>query len=220
MSEDNALPERVPPIIRAILGFTRLSNGELSFRLGCIRKGMKDNPDYSNPPIEIAKFEAAVDRFNHACLLAEDGSRTAILERDAQRRDVILMAQEIGHYVEHNCNGEMDKFLSSGYQPRSTTRTPAGFLDIPVITKIRHGKSGELLVSVTPVKGTYSYELRYAPLDQDDRPGEWTVRPMSSARAAVSIEGLKPGAIYAFQVHALGKLGYTDWCDAARMMCT
>jgi hypothetical protein len=213
-------PERVPQIIRAKLGFTRLSNPDLELRLQAIRDGMKGNSRLSNPPVDIVEFEQAVESFSSACSAAMDGGRKAMSERDLQRRDVILMAQEIGHYVEHNCNGDMETFLSSGFEPRSSTRTPASPLERPKIAKVRHGHSGELLVSATPVKGAYSYEIRYAATDANRVPGELQTVAVGSARAAVSIEGLTPGIVYGFQVHALGKLGYTDWSDPLFFMCT
>jgi hypothetical protein len=213
-------PARVPPIIRAKLGFTRLSNPDLEVRLEAIVKGMKGNEKLSSSPIDIPKFEQAVQSFSSICTAALDGGRRAISERDVQRRDIILMAQEIGHYVEHNCDGNMETFLSSGFEPRSTTRTPASPLEQPKIAKVRHGHSGELLVSATPVKGAYSYEIRYAATDANRAPGELTTIAVGSARAAVSIDGLTPGIVYVFQVHALGKLGYTDWSDPVCFMCT
>ena len=76
-------------------------------------------------------------------------------------------------------------------------------------------------MSATPVKGAYSYELRYIALDSNRVPvGEWKTQAMGSARSAVAVSGLTPGTIYAFEVHALGKLGYTDWSDPAHFMCT
>jgi hypothetical protein len=219
MSTPEARPPLVP-FIRAALGFTRLTNLDLLSRLGAIRAGMKNNPYFPYPPVEIEKFDEAVEAFNIQIALANDGGRTAIAERNARREIVSRMAEQLGHYVEHNCNGEMDRFLSSGFQPKSTTRTPAGPLDQPRIRKIKHGMPGELLVYPTPVKGAYSYELGHSLTDENRIPGEWIVRPLSSARAAVTIDGLIPGRVYAFRIRALGKLDYTNWSDPAFFMCT
>jgi hypothetical protein len=219
MSKPEARPSLVP-FIRAALGFTRLTNEELLTRLICIRDGMKGNPRFSQPPVEIPTFGEAVETFSSYMALARDGSRTAIAERNARRQIVSRMAEQLGHYVEHNCNGEMDIFLSSGFQPKSSARTPAGPLDQPRIRKIKHGRPGELLVYPTPVKGAYSYEFGHSVTDENRIPGEWIVRPLSSARAAVLIDGLIPGRVYAFRIRALGKSDYTNWSDPALFMCT
>jgi hypothetical protein len=219
MSSPEARPPLVP-FIRAALGFTRLTNEDLLTRLMGIRAGMKDNPRFPYPPVDITKFAEAVEAFRSQMALALDGGRTVIAERNARRQIVSHMAEQLGHYVEHNCNGEMDVFLSSGFQPKSATRTPAGPLDQPKIHKVKHGRSGELLVYPTPVKGAYSYELGHSLTDENRIPGEWVVRPLSSARAGVLIDGLIPGRVYAFRIRALGKLDYTNWSDPALFMCT
>jgi hypothetical protein len=218
MSKPELTPVR---IIRAMLGFTRLTNQEFLTSLIRIRNGMKGNPNFLHPPVDLAKFEEAMEAFSLATTIALDGGRTAIAERNARRQLVTSMAQQLGHYVSHNCKGEMDKFLSSGFEPMSTTRTAAGPLAQPKIAKVKHGnKSGQLLVYPTPVKGAYSYELGHSLTDENLVPGEWVIRPLSSARAAVSIEGLIPGRVYAFKIRALGKVHYTNWSDPFRFMCT
>ena len=37
--------------------------------------------------------------------------------------------------------------------------------------------------------------------------------------AKTTISNLTPGATYAFQVRALGRLGYTDWSDSMTFIC-
>jgi len=221
MSETEPVPELNPVrIIRAMLGLTRLTNQEFLIQLIRIRDGMKGNPNFLYPPLDLAKFEEAVQAFSNAMTTALDGGKKAIAERNTRRQIVASMAQQLGHYVSHNCNGEMDKFLSSGFQPMSATRTPPGPLDQPKIAKVKHGKSGELLVYPAPVKGAYRYEFGHALTDENRIPGEWIIRPLTSARAAISIDGLIPGRVYAFRIRALGKLGYTDWSDPRFFMCT
>ena len=208
-------------IIEAALGFSRLTHQEFLSRLRRIVHGMKDNPNFPNSPIDIAKFESAVEAYGDAVLEASDGSKKAKAERDNRRAQVTSMAKQLGTYVSHNCNGEMDKFVSSGFEPKSTTRTAQDIPDQPRIRKIKHGESGELLVYATPVSGAYSYELGYALADENrSTPGEWSVRPLPTARPAVHVTGLTPGKVYAFRIRALGKRDFTNWSDPAFLMCT
>jgi hypothetical protein len=73
------------------------------------------------------------------------------------------------------------------------------------------------LISVTPVAKARSYDIRYAPL-VNGVPGNWATETVTIAKKPVTISGLTPGTIYAFQVRALGSLGYTDWSDSATRM--
>ena len=64
--------------------------------------------------------------------------------------------------------------------------------------------------------------MRYTPLGSADTPGSWLTETRTQARTAAPVNSLTPGTTYAFafQVRALGKLGYTDWSDSATRMCT
>jgi hypothetical protein len=43
---------------------------------------------------------------------------------------------------------------------------------------------------------------------------------ITKVKPPVGIDGLTPGTVYAFQVRALGKVGYTAWTDSTTCMCT
>ena len=93
-------------------------------------------------------------------------------------------------------------------------------LEPSAIRKIAQGNTGQLLVKVDSVPKAKSYELRYAPLDAGGAPGPWTSQPIAAVAAPTSCNGLAPGATYAFQVRALGRLGFTDWSHSVTKMCT
>jgi Fibronectin type III domain len=63
-----------------------------------------------------------------------------------------------------------------------------------------------------------SYTLRYAAIGADGKTAPWTELPPFSNTRSVSVNGLTPGTTYAFQVRALGRLGYTDWSDSFTRM--
>jgi len=64
-------------------------------------------------------------------------------------------------------------------------------------------------------------DLRHVPVDEQDVPiGDWTEQPVGSFQGPVTIQNLKPGVRYAFQVRSLGGLGKTDWSDSVVIMCT
>ena len=77
-----------------------------------------------------------------------------------------------------------------------------------------------MLVQIKAVAKARSYELRFAVAGSGGTPGAWTTELVTKVKPPVTVNGLTPGTIYAFQVRALGKLGYTNWSDSVTFMCT
>ena len=51
-----------------------------------------------------------------------------------------------------------------------------------------------------------------------NRSAYWTVIPAAGTKV-LTIDNLTAGATYAFQVRALGRLGYSDWSDSMTFIC-
>jgi ABC-type nitrate/sulfonate/bicarbonate transport system substrate-binding protein len=64
------------------------------------------------------------------------------------------------------------------------------------------------------------YDLRYAIEANGILDDEWQIEIITSSQFPYTVSNLKRGAVYAFQVRALGKLGFTDWSDSFTFMCT
>jgi hypothetical protein len=204
--------------IRPLMGFTGLSDSELATSSAAVEKGMAGNPAYPNPPVDMAVFKTIVESFAAALVRALGGGQQALAERDRERVAVIKALRQLGPYVQAHCNDDMAVFTSSGFQAVSSTRLPAQPLSQPDVRKIDQGLTGQLLVSVTPLAGARTYELRYAAL-AGGTPGSWTTVVLVTARGATPVNGLTPGTTYAFQVRALNQLGYTNWSDSTIRMC-
>jgi hypothetical protein len=130
------------------------------------------------------------------------------------------MLRALALYVELNCKDDMNIFLSSGFQPRSSTRTPAQPLVQPMILNVDQGITGQLRVSIKSVGRAKTYELRYGPVGAGGAtPATWLTETVPNAKTAAAIHGLTPGTTYAIQVRAYGPLGYTAWSDSATRMC-
>ena len=94
-------------------------------------------------------------------------------------------------------------------------------LPLPVIKGVDHGAvTGELVIQIQSIPKAVHYEIRYGAQLNGAAPASWTTEVVTRVRPPVGIEGLTPGTVYAFQVRALGKLGFTDWTDSATCMCT
>src|SRR5207244_4927173 len=127
--------------------------------------------------------------------------------------------KHLATYVELNGKDDMNIFLSSGFQPRSSARTPAQPLDQPTILKIDQGPTAQLLASIKPVRKAKSYELRYGAVGAGGAaPAAWSTLMVPNAKSAVPIKGLTPGTTYAIQVRACGLLGYTEYSDSVTRM--
>jgi len=205
--------------IRALRRFSRLSEGDLFSRGSAVQKGLTANPDYPTPPVDPTTLKAALDTYSADITAALDGSKTAIAAKQKQARVIYYMLRQLAAYVDAHTDGDMARFMTTGFLPAPTTRPPAQPLAQPVIRKIKQGASGELKVTVSTLSGAVHYELRYAELS-GGVPGSWTVETLTKVRPPASVNGLTPGTIYAFQVRALGRLGFTAWSDSTTCMTT
>jgi hypothetical protein len=147
-------------------------------------------------------------------------SKKAMTLRNKLGAEVIRMLHALALYVELNCKDDMTIFLSSGFTPRSTARTPAQPLDQPKITDVEQGITGQLLVSIKAVRRAKNYEMRIGSVGAGGAtPTSWVTQTVPNAKTAVPINGLTPGTTYAIQVRAYGQLGYTEYSDSSIRMC-
>jgi hypothetical protein len=168
--------------IRALLNFNKTLPKDLIARCLAVITGLTGNLNFSTLPVDLAVFRAAVDRYSALCAAALDGSKKAIAERNQQQIEVIKMLKLLGHYVEATCKDDEAAFTSSGFVQKATTRTPGQPLSQPIIVKLDQGKTGELLVTVTPIRNKAMYELRYAPAVPGGTPANWTYVTFTSTR--------------------------------------
>jgi len=182
--------------------------------------GLKENSSvYVNPPISLDVFKGEIDIYASKIAAAADGGKLAIIARNKQREIVVKMMRQLGHWVEANCKDDLGTFKLSGFQTVSSTRTPAQPLPPPVILKAENGPAtGQMGIKVTAIPKALSYEVQVAPIGADGKPGAWKLLPPFTNSRTISVTGLTPGTSYAFQVRALGKLGYTEWSDSATRM--
>jgi hypothetical protein len=203
--------------LKALFDFLRLPDDSFVSRLTAIHDKLLGNTAFPNPPVDLATFLAAITSFAASVVLALDGSKQAKAIKNKQREGLVKMAEDLGHYVEAASNNDPVTFTSSGFQIRSTSRSPLQSLDQPVIDRLDQGKSGELLAIVKPVAGARNYEIQYAPAGGASP--VWTKITVATARKPVPVENLTPGTTYMFQVRAFGNPGFTEWSQPIQRMC-
>jgi Fibronectin type III domain len=207
-------------LIRAALNFGKLLPEQLlAFGYGVV-KDLTGNVNFTNLPVDLNVLKAALDAYAVSIVDARDGGRKAIALRNRQGAEIVRMLRALALHVELNCKDDMNTFLSSGFKPRPTTRTPAEPLEQPMITSLEQGISGQLLAWLTVVKKARHYVVRAGALGPGGAtPASWVTVTAPSAKSAVPVDGLTPGTTYAVQVRAYGQLGYTEWSDSATRMC-
>jgi hypothetical protein len=209
----------VPKLIKAVLNFHKALPEKVLSQGYALMKGLIGNGNFTTLPVDLIIFKTDLDNYAASIAEAKDGGKKAITLRDKQGEVVIRTIKQLATYVELNCKDDMNIFLSSGFQTRTSTRTAAQPLDQPVILNIDQGVTGQLLASIKPVRRARSYELRYGAVGAGGAaPAAWSMLMVPKARTAVPIGGLTPGTTYAIQVRAYGQLGYTEYSDSATRM--
>jgi len=177
-----------------------------------------NNTSLPNSPVDPKVLKTDCDNLGEAIVASQDGSKKAIAEKNKLRAVVIKDLRLIGRYVEETANGDMATFRSSGLTPTSGTRQPPVQLSA-TFRSVKHGKvSGQIVIRLKAVSGATSYEIRYAAV-ANGVPGNWTTQLVpGGVQTPVTLNGLTPGVLYAFQSHSMGKSGYSDYGDSVTLM--
>jgi hypothetical protein len=207
--------------IHALLGLDKMADGKVTPLLDSSLKGLTANAAiYANPPVPLAQYQTAISAYEAGVAAAVDGGKTAVAAKNKLRDAAVKLYTLLAHYVEATCNDDMTTFLLSGFTAKSTTKTAPQPVAVPTLTSVLEGAvSGQLKVKIASVPGGLSYDLRYGAVASGaTAPPTWTDLIVTSTKA-FTISNLTPGTVYAFQVRALGRLGYSDWCDSISRMC-
>lgn len=206
--------------VRVKLNYGVLSDTQIATQGVAVVDGLTNNTKLPNPPINPADLKTQVDIYASLIAAAADGGKKAITERNSQRAVVVKMLRQLGHWVEANCNNDPAVLQSSGFQQQAVpVHTAPQPLAGPPSFKVTNGpNSGQVILHGKPVPKAVSYTARYAPTGQDGKPGTWTELSPVTAIRSITVTGLTPGTVYAFQMRAQGRLGYTDWSDSVTRM--
>jgi len=209
-----------PTPIKALLGLTRLKDGDVTPLLDASLAGLEANATiYTKPPVDLATYGAGINAYKSLIPAAADGGKTAIATKNKARRAAIKMYTLNAHYVEATCNDDLQTFLLSGYKPKPSTKT----LTTPVsdsFRKVDRGKlSGTAVLTLMRDPKASSYTVRYGQMVQGAAPATWITLAVSGVRPPTTITGLTPGTTYAFQVRSLlPNNTFSDWSDSVTLM--
>ena len=206
--------------LKALLGFHETSDPDLLKQLNIVHDGMNGNSKFPTPPIDMTTFKSGIDLFNTLVTDAEDGGKKAKSAKNRQREVMIKQVTLLGHYVEMACDDDLATFNTSGFVAAAATRSvpeplpPASFEWID-----RGAATGEIVVKVKGLPKAINYDVQYSLVAGSGAPpSAWKLLTLPGSKK-VTISNLTPGGTYAFQVRALGRLGYTNWSDPMTFIC-
>ena len=200
--------------IKAIVNFRRMGPELVVSTSEAIQAHFNNNPDAAAPlPVDMATVKSATDLLLAKIAAAADGGKTAVAAKNQQKEVVAGLLEQLAHYAEANCKGNITTFLSFGFRPKASTKNKTA----PVsqsIRKIEPGKnSGEFKITLMPFPEAGSYEVQWAPLAAGGVLGSWTSKVFTSRKPPVLITGLTPGTTYVFQARGVTNTGHSNWSE-------
>ena len=204
------------PQLRVLLSFAFGSDHELESTAAAVHSKLYTVPAYPTPPVTAAALQTALDEFGVAIAAAEQGGPEQTADKNNKRDALIELLRKLAEYVQQNHNNDLAVLLSSGFQAASTNRASVP-LEKPSIKEILNDMSCQLVLRATPIKNARAYEVRYALIDANGTPGPWLEGGIFNQARAICVTGLTAGALYQFQVRAIGgSTGHSDWSDTVQ----
>ena len=195
----------------------RYKDVDLAAAIARILVAMAGNVAYPSPVPTLATLTTAGDAFV-AAVHGNDGGTVAVVRRDQTRASVEELLRELAAYVQHACQGDLLRLLSSGF-PAQRQRS-AGVeqpLLPPTVVKLRNGNaSGQVIARCAHVRSARLYQWRYATAQA---PTVWTLEDTTST-IVYTLTGLIPATQYLMQVRAFGKSGASNWSDSVALIAT
>jgi hypothetical protein len=206
--------------LKALLGFHKTSDPDLLKQLNTVHGGMNGNSAFPTPPVDMTTFKSGIDLFNTLVTDAEDGGKKTVSAKTKQREFMVKQVTLLGHYVEAASNDDLATFKTSGFVPAPISRTPPEPLPAAAIEWIDRGPAtAQIVVKPKGLPKAISYDLHYGLVaNAGTPPATWITLSLPGSKK-LTISNLTPGATYAFQIRAMGRLGYTDWSDPMTFIC-
>jgi hypothetical protein len=205
--------------LKALLGSHNTSDPDLLKQLNATHDGINGNSAFPAPPVDMQTFKAGIDKLTVLVTDAADGGKKAISAKKKQREAMIKQYTLLGHYVEAVSNDDPAVFHTSGFIMAPATRTSPQPLPPASFEWIDRGPlTGQVVVKPKKLPKALSFDVRYGVEVNGAPPATWTTVTIPGSKKW-TFTNLTPGANYAFQVRALGRLGYTDWSASTNFIC-
>jgi hypothetical protein len=145
---------------RITTGFNSLSDSSFSDKAESIYESMNGNANFPSPIPALADVSAAVTAYSTALITAQSRDKNDVAIKNQNRDALTDVLTQLASYVMLTANGDRAMLVSSGFDlAKEPQPSPIAKPDnVQVVNGIN---AGELVVSVTAVKGAKSYVHQY-----------------------------------------------------------
>jgi len=130
-------------------GFKKLSDSEALAIAGAVLKGVyADKAISAAPPFDQTTLQTAVDDLTGAIAVqAQAGGGTAVTAVKNKKRNALDgLLRKLAHYVQANCNDDVQLVLKSGFQAKTIPVRSQTQLDKAKILSVDNGHTKQLVV--------------------------------------------------------------------------
>ena len=181
---------------------------------GRIVNSMTGNASFPAPAPTLATITAARNGFMVAVSASDRGAPSVALRKQL-RAQLCQLLRDLALYVQHTCQGDGLKLLSSGFPAQKGRTGPVGVLGPPLNLRLSRTKiGGQILARCNAMPTARSYQWRYA---NAQAPTVWTQSDATTA-ASYLMQNLTPTAQYIVQARVLGALGPSNWSGSASLV--
>ncbi len=172
-----------------------------------VHKYMLANPNFTNPSVSMADFDAALQLLEQCIGNAAYADRAMIAKRDEQATAVADMLRSLASYVDAEAKGDREIILSSGFEVRNEP-TKSGEPTAPGKVEVILGIiSGTLIFKCKREKNVHTYIGEWKLEDAQ----EW--QSVLSTGCRIKLEGLNPLTRYTFRMAAVNSKGQSNWSE-------
>ena len=202
-------------------GFQNLSDPDVIALAGAVVKGVYAEKAFATPPVDQQTLETAVNDLNGAIAAQAAGGGTAATVAKKTKREVLNgVLRKLAHYVQANCNDDLQLVTNSGFQARRVSVRSTAPPDKAQIQSVDNGHTTQLVVTVKKVPHAKMYQVQIAAVGANNTVGPFQPVGIFAKSRSMTLTGLTPGTIYAVQVRAWGgPTGFGDWSDPLSHMC-
>ena len=200
---------------RVSLAFANIPDNDLITFAATNIASLSGNPAFPTLPVTLATLEDQETTFSEAVVAAQDGGSLALATRNAAREILLGTLRKIAAYVQTVAGTDLEKLLSSGFQPTSSNRTQTA-LPAPAILTIDNPASGQLSFTVKPIANARAYEIRYS-----IQPNVWIHGETYPNSRNLLLGNLTPGSNYTIQIRVIGGSELrSPWSEPVTHMAT
>jgi hypothetical protein len=200
-------------IIIPKLGLHDIHDGDLvEYALDKVTK-VGGNAAYAAISPSPAQVEAKTNQYEQALIASDDGNKAQTGTKNTRRAELERMLTLQAENCAEIASGDLNLYLTSGYEAKDTVGTPVGELGQVLITKVEATENvGELKTNWQPVPHADNYTARC--YTNDNNPAGSIVFTGLYRPSKATISNLPSGAKIYIQVQANGgSTGTGAWSE-------